>query len=85
MGILHGVAGSAHFVGVLPALALPTATASALYIGSFAAGTLAAMSAFAAAVELVWNRLPHRTSPQRGLMFGSGIAALVMGTVWLVA
>src|SRR5262245_31002094 len=31
MGILHGVAGSSHFFGVLPALALPTQTAALGY------------------------------------------------------
>src|SRR3954463_3212496 len=35
LGILHGVAGSSHFFGVLPALALPTRTAALLYIFSF--------------------------------------------------
>src|SRR5688500_14469596 len=29
LGVLHGIAGSSHFFGVLPALALPTAGASA--------------------------------------------------------
>src|SRR5262249_5214682 len=32
MGILHGIAGSSHFLGVLPALALPTRTAAVSYI-----------------------------------------------------
>ena len=50
MGILHGVAGSSHFFGVLPALALPTKTAAFVYIGAFGVGTVVAMTAFAAAV-----------------------------------
>ena len=51
MGVLHGVAGSSHFFGVLPALALPTTSAAVLYIGAFGVGTVAAMTIFAAASE----------------------------------
>ena len=50
MGVLHGVAGSSHFFGVLPALALPTRAAALMYIGAFGVGTVAAMTLFAAAV-----------------------------------
>ena len=50
MGVLHGIAGSSHFFGVLPALALPTTTAAVLYIAAFGVGTVAAMTMFAAAV-----------------------------------
>ena len=35
LGVLHGVAGSSHFVGVLPALALPTRTGALTYIVAF--------------------------------------------------
>jgi len=35
MGILHGIAGSSHFLGVLPALALPTPGAAISYIAAF--------------------------------------------------
>src|SRR5688572_27427720 len=35
LGVLHGVAGSSHFLGVVPALALPTLAASVTYIAAF--------------------------------------------------
>jgi hypothetical protein len=38
MGVLHGLAGSSHFLGVLPALALPTRAAALAYIAAFGAG-----------------------------------------------
>jgi hypothetical protein len=37
LGVLHGVAGSSHFFGVLPALALPTRAAALTYIAALAA------------------------------------------------
>ena len=65
MGVLHGVAGSSHFFGVLPALALPTRAAALTYIGAFGIGTVAAMTAFAAVVgwtACVWTITPRRTA-----------------------
>ena len=44
VGLLHGVAGSSHFFGVLPALALPTPAASFGYIAAFGLGTVVAMT-----------------------------------------
>ena len=47
VGTLHGLAGTAHLVGILPSLALPTARETAGYLGTFALGTLMAMMSFA--------------------------------------
>jgi len=81
VGVLHGVAGSSHFLGVLPALALPTAAASFSYIAAFGVGTVAAMTAFAGAIGGLDARgfaLSHHR-----LMAGTGIAAIVVGCVWI--
>src|SRR5580765_2916965 len=40
IGILHGLAGSSHFLAVLPLLALPTRTQAAGYLIAFAVGTI---------------------------------------------
>jgi sulfite exporter TauE/SafE len=47
VGTLHGLAGTAHLVGILPSLALPTARETASYLGTFTLGTLMAMTMFA--------------------------------------
>jgi len=81
VGLLHGVAGTSHFFGVLPALALPTPAASFGYIAAFGLGTVAAMTAFAGAVGRVGTtgaRVPHH-----GLMAGTGVAAILVGCVWI--
>ena len=85
MGILHGVAGSSHFFGVLPALALPTAGAALGYIGAFAVGTVVAMTAFAAAVGFAGRRLPQVSWARGAMMLTSGITAILVGGVWLVS
>ncbi|HYE33307.1 MAG TPA: nickel transporter, partial [Methylomirabilota bacterium] len=41
IGVLHGSAGGAHFLGVLPALAFPTLLQATAYVASYAVGTVA--------------------------------------------
>ncbi len=85
MGILHGVAGSSHFFGVLPALALPTRIAGLTYIGGFGVGTIVAMSAFAALIGLAGERLPHGGVAHRAMLRAAAVLAISVGGVWLVA
>jgi hypothetical protein len=85
MGVLHGVAGSSHFFGVLPALALPTRTAAIMYIAAFGAGTVIAMTAFAAAIGAIGIRSGHRATAHRGMMLAASVVALSVGGWWLVA
>ena len=76
VGVLHGVAGSSHFFGVLPALALPTATASFSYIVAFGLGTVVAMTAFA-------GRIGRASLSHHRLMTATGVAAIAVGCVWI--
>lgn len=82
MGALHGLAGSSHLFGVLPALAFATRTESVLYLAGFGAGAIVAMSAFAAVMGLLSTRLTRRHSSS--LLYASSAAALVIGGFWLV-
>ena len=83
LGVLHGVAGSSHFFGVLPALALPTLSASLAYIAAFGVGTVVAMTGFAALVGTATVKLPHGALPQRAMMMTAAVLAIAVGTVWL--
>ena len=80
MGTIHGLAGSSHLFGVLPALAFSLASDSMLYLTGFGLGAIAGMSAFAAGVGLASIRLGQF----HGLLYASSAAALVVGGVWLV-
>src|SRR5262247_3143852 len=75
MGVLHGMAGSSHFFGVLPALALPTEGAALAYIGAFGVGTVAAMTAFAAAVGLLGVRTGSNPQLHRAMMSAAAAVA----------
>lgn len=84
MGILHGVAGSSHFLGVLPALALPTRGAAIAYIGAFGVGTVVAMTAFAAVIGTAGIRVRQRAGLYRGMMLTAATLAIAVGGFWLV-
>lgn len=85
LGVVHGIAGSSHFFGVLPALALPTLTASVVYILAFGAGTVLAMTAFAAAVGFGTVRTPTGAGVHRAMLVTAALLAITVGGVWLVA
>lgn len=85
MGTIHGLAGSSHLFGVLPALAFSTRGESGLYLAGFGAGAIAGMSAFAAGMGLFSATfVRHDRRRYSGLLYASSAAALVIGGVWLV-
>jgi len=84
LGVLHGVAGSSHFFGVIPALALPTRAAAITYIAAFGAGTVAAMTIFAAIVSYAAGRTPRHHSAHRFLLTAAALLAIVVGGIWLM-
>ena len=86
MGTLHGLAGSSHVFGVLPALALPGRGDALAYLGGFGAGAVLAMTAFAAAVGLLAHRAERRGRHTfRRLLYACSFGALAVGGYWLVA
>ena len=85
IGLLHGLAGSAHFFGVLPMLALPSRLQAGLYLLTFSIGTIASMAAFSWFVGFTAKRSAGR-SPYiyRGFINICGCAAMVVGAFWLL-
>ncbi len=84
IGVLHGFAGSAHFLGVLPALAMPTLGASLSYVLAFGAGTVFAMAGFAGVVAWLAARFDGAgTRTYRGMLVAVSAAAVGVGVFWL--
>lgn len=85
IGILHGLAGSSHLLGILPMLAFPTQMQAISYLAAFAAGTVASMAGFSWMMGIAARRAADRgLNLYRGLMGGCGVAAVVVGCIWLV-
>ena len=68
VGTLHGIAGSSHLLGIVPALALPSDGAAAAYLVCFCIGSVAAMGAFASFVG--WIRDQLRAPPRNARCSG---------------
>lgn len=86
IGTVHGLAGSSHFFGVLPAMAFKSSTDSFIYLMTFGLGTIVAMTLFSTAISNLAGRLSFRTvHGYRNLMCGCSVAALAIGVYWLTA
>lgn len=86
IGILHGLAGSSHFLGVLPVLALPTKLQAGTYLGAFALGTIVSMAVFS--TFMGWLSVRFAGAGERiylRLMAGCGLAAIGVGGYWLAS
>lgn len=81
VGTLHGLAGSSHFLGVLPAMAFPTMGEAAVYLASYGLGTVLAMGVFSAAMDV----FARRADAYRTVMTACSVVALVVGGYWLAA
>jgi hypothetical protein len=84
IGTLHGLAGSAHFLGILPMLALPTKAQAVAYLISFGFGTVLAMAVFSWGMGFMATRCAaNGVKFYRALMSACAIAAMLIGTLWL--
>jgi len=83
IGLLHGVAGGSHLIGVLPALALGTTGGAALYVTAFAGGGVLGMTAWAAAMGWVGRRAADLGLAHQALGWGSALAAIGLGLFWI--
>ncbi|WP_434734086.1 sulfite exporter TauE/SafE family protein [Rhizobium sp. YTUHZ044] len=83
VGTVHGLAGSSHLLGIVPALALPTNTEAAAYLLVFGLGTIAAMASFSTFIGWLAGRPGARSvKVQNTLMASFSIFAIAVGGVW---
>ncbi len=85
IGTLHGLAGSSHLLGILPALALPTVADSLAYVAAFGLGSIAAMVAFSSALGLVSLRLARGGAGAYQVLLATFSAvSILVGGWWLL-
>ncbi len=86
VGTLHGLAGSSHFLVVLPTLALPTAMQAFAYLVVYGLGTISAMVLFSTAVAWFTRSVSAtRADAYRSVMMACSVVSLVVGGFWLAA
>lgn len=85
VGIMHGLAGGSHFLGVLPALAMPTHFTAGIYLFSFGIGTVLTMAVFSFAFGWMgWKLTNSGITYFKGVMATCASAAILVGGYWLV-
>jgi hypothetical protein len=86
VGTVHGLAGSSHLLGVVPALALPTDLAAAAYLALFGTGTVAAMGTFSSLVGWISSHLrASAEGAQSALLAACAACAIAVGAFWLLS
>ena len=87
IGVLHGLAGIAHFLLFLPILSFDERLDAVLYIGGFGLGTLLAMTAFAFVIGKIssFTKDEHSDVFFKGIRLAGGLFALVIGIYWMLS
>jgi ABC-type nickel/cobalt efflux system permease component RcnA len=84
-GTMHGLAGMAHLLGVLPALAMPTMALSMAYLLCFAIGSIASMAVFAGTFGAITAMIGGKSaSLVKGTMYFAAVGCILIGIFWLV-
>ncbi|WP_299547856.1 sulfite exporter TauE/SafE family protein [Seonamhaeicola sp.] len=87
IGVLHGLAGIAHFLIFLPVLGFESTWDSGSYIVGFGMGTLIAMISFAFVIGKIsdYSTNGHNNTFFNGIRLAAGIIAIVVGVYWTFA
>lgn len=85
IGVLHGLAGVSHFLGLLPTLAFENKFDSAMYLGGFGIGTILAMVIFSTVLGLIGEKASQNRKDMlfKGINGLAGISAIFVGIFWL--
>lgn len=87
IGVLHGLAGIAHFLMFLPILAFSTNSDSLYYIFGFVIGTLIAMTSYTYVLGRLTSlsKQEHDDSFFNGIRLAGGLFVIVIGIYWILS
>ncbi len=85
IGFLHGLAGVAHFLLLLPVLGFENKLDGIQYVIGFAIGTVLAMSMYALIIGKIaeYSKQQHNETFFKGIRFICALFAVVIGFYWL--
>lgn len=86
IGILHGLAGIAHFILFIPILGFENNLDASTYILGFILGIIAAMTLFSAVMGSIssFAKNEHNQTLFKGIRLAGGIFAVVIGIYWMI-
>ncbi len=85
VGVLHGLAGVAHFILFLPILGLSSTLDAVRYIIGFAIGTVIAMTSYAFVIGKIASlaKKEHNDDFFKGVRLAGGLFAIIIGIYWI--
>jgi ABC-type nickel/cobalt efflux system permease component RcnA len=85
IGLIHGMAGFSHLLGVLPTLAFKTISESAYYLIGFGVGTIISMVVFSVVLGFVAFKTDNSKRPFlfRTVQLTGAMASILIGIYWI--
>ena len=86
IGVLHGLAGVAHFILFIPVLGFENNSDAVIYIIGFIIGIVVAMTSFSLIVGKIsgFAKNEHNQNLYKGIRLAGGIFAIVIGLYWMI-
>lgn len=86
IGVLHGFAGIAHFILLLPVLGFESKSESVQYIVGFGIGTILAMCVYALVLSKIatYSKKAPTQNFFNGIRLAGGLFAVVIGLYWIL-
>ena len=84
MGAVHGLAGTVPVIALIPVTLMASKMTAIVYLGVFSAGTILAMSAYAALAAAAVRRVAASARLARTIALGTAAAAFLVGLWWIV-
>lgn len=83
VGAVHGLAGTVPVIALIPVTLMTSKTAAIAYLGVFSAGTILAMSGYAALAAAAVRRVAASARVARAVAFGTAAASFLVGLWWI--
>lgn len=85
IGVIHGLAGVSHLIGILPSLALPTKLDAASYILGFGTGTIFTMVLYSSIMGMVSAKVESNNKNKLllAIRIAGSSAAMIVGIFWI--
>jgi len=85
IGIIHGLTGVSHIIGILPTLALPSRFDAVMYLVGFALGTIITMVIYSYLLGLITKKTVSLQKPilYKHINVIGGVFAILVGIYWI--